>query len=57
MAGVNIDANATYRVELNKAIQVGRTVVPPGPRVLLLGVILQSVLAEDPNAVKSYKAA
>jgi hypothetical protein len=50
-----IKQGATYRVDLTKAIAVGRAFVRPGPRVLLSGDALAKLKADDPAAVESYQ--
>jgi len=52
-----IDPEAQYRVNLRTSIRVGRAKVHPGPRVLLRGDILSSVLASDATIVTGYAKA
>jgi hypothetical protein len=52
-----IDQGAEYRVTLRTSIRVGRAKVNPGPRVLLRGDILSSVIASDASIVTDYKLA
>ena len=41
MSKPKIDVNASYEVTLAQAIQVGRRLVHPGPRVVLRGDVLK----------------
>ncbi|WP_316173589.1 MULTISPECIES: hypothetical protein [unclassified Bradyrhizobium] len=52
-----IDPETQYRVNLRTSIRVGRAKVHPGPRVLLRGDILSSVLASDATIVTGYARA
>ena len=52
-----INPDGLYRVYLARSIKVGRRPVHPGPNVKLRGDVLESVIASDPDAVKSYEPA
>ncbi|WP_316205846.1 hypothetical protein [Bradyrhizobium sp. SZCCHNS1012] len=52
-----IDPEAQYRVNLRTSIRVGRAKVHPGPRVLLRGDILSSVMASDATIVNAFTKA
>jgi hypothetical protein len=52
-----IDQGAQYRVTLRTSIRVGRAKVNPGPRVILRGDILSSVIASDASIVTDYRLA
>jgi len=55
MAKNDIKDDETYRVVLAKSILVGRTTIPPGPKVLLRGDILKGVQQSDQDAVVSFE--
>lgn len=61
MAKKKIEADAVYRVELAKKVFVGRRAIMPNPDKelwpCLRGDVIERVIAEDPDAIKSYEPA
>ncbi|UYZ08552.1 hypothetical protein CFBP5507_06000 [Agrobacterium salinitolerans] len=50
-----IEPVSTYRVELKRSIQIGRSWVHPGPNVKLRGDILDAKIQEDAEAIGAYE--
>lgn len=54
MAKKAIDPDKLYRVKLTRSVQIGRSMVHPGPNVKLRGDVIQQLTDTDVNLIESY---
>lgn len=57
MAAPKIDSSKLYKVDLAKSVKIGRLVINPSTETRIRGDALESLLAQDKDAVKSYEVA
>ncbi|MEO0496283.1 MAG: hypothetical protein AAF141_02785 [Pseudomonadota bacterium] len=50
-----IEPNTLYRVVLARAVPSGRSLIHPGPNVVLRGDALQKIISDDGKAITSYE--
>ncbi len=55
MAKPAIKDDLIYKVTLTRSIPVGRSIVHPGPNVVLRGDTLKAIVAANDKAVSAYE--